>query len=370
MPQRLQLPTNFALPTSWEEAAEHARASPEMADAVAYFRKILGDRWPGWANRAHLARSFYTRMQSEVYEWVRLYRLARVLVGDPELETLVRNLGKAPWSDHLAAEQALEFCSRCRAAGHRVELLGATNAVSPDATVWFHDRPVTVEFKALHTPNARAPWDAFEDALVGGLRQRGAHDPEGQFPFRITFAAPALAHTEAIVDTLAQLFAARDPALRDLPHGAGQAQFVADRRAARGWLSPVPQRDDLARVVPQLGRNWVRQLEAVDGPTLVIGLTENLFVASDADALNEARHIASVLRDCLRARAVPGAVLLHEEPFLPPSAPVLHLDDGWRFTRGSSDGRARSALLVQSGSARIPLTADELEVLIGPTMPW
>src|SRR5262249_11384425 len=79
MPARLQLPTQLAVPSDWDEAAEAARAIPAMTEAVGYFRRVLGAHWSGWRLRVHLARSFYTSIQGDVREWVRLHRLAHAL---------------------------------------------------------------------------------------------------------------------------------------------------------------------------------------------------------------------------------------------------------------------------------------------------
>jgi hypothetical protein len=370
MPLHLQMPAQLAIPCDWNEAAEHAKAVPEMADAVDYFRHVLGANWSGWQHGSHLARSFHTRIQGDVREWVRLYQLAAALSDVPNCDGLVRNLGERPWNRHIAAEQTLEFCGRLHAAGIRVGLIKPTNNASPDAQLWLDDRPVTTELKALHDPDERMPWNAFEEALHTGLIKRGAHGLNGASPFVIEFYAPALDHTAAVVDALVAIFEARERACRDLPHGSGRARLVAATDPSPGWTIPVRQRDDLARIGSNLRAKWLRQPRAVDGPTVLVVLTQHLFPVTDAHTLGEAHRVADALREGLREHNVPSAILIHEEPFWPPPSGSLHIEDGWRFVLGASEGRYRAALLAVNPSARVSLTATELDQLIGPTMRW
>lgn len=364
------MPAQFAIPRDWNEAAEHAKGIPEMVDAVDYFRRVLGENWSGWQHGSHLARSFHTRIQGDVREWVRLHELAAALSDVANCDELVQNLGERPWSRHIAAEQTLEFCGRLHAAGIRVGLIKPTNGASPDAQLWLDDRPVTTEFKALHDPDERAPWEAFEDALNTGLMMRGAHALNGVFPFLIEFYAPALDHTAAIVDALVAIFEVRERAWRDLPHDSGRARLVAATDSSPGWTMPVRQRDDLARIGSNLRAKWLRQPRAVQGPTVLVVLTQHLFPAPDAHTLDEVRRIVHALREGLREHNVPSAIIIHEEPFWPPPSSSLQIEDGWRFVLGATEGRYRAALLVANPSARVSLTATELDQLIGPMMRW
>src|SRR5262249_50159883 len=127
MPLGLQLP-RCAIPSSWDQAVSAAATNTNLREAVAYFRNVLGEDWP-WEAGRHLARSFYSRIQSEQLEWMRLYRLVRQLDGIANVELLVGDLGAAEWRRHIAGQQALEFCARFRAAGHRVEILQPTHDV-------------------------------------------------------------------------------------------------------------------------------------------------------------------------------------------------------------------------------------------------
>jgi hypothetical protein len=241
-------------------ATSYASSDHEMADAVVFFKGIFGERWKGWREDYHFARSFHTSTQGGPREWVRLYRLAMVLNRTPGLEVLVSDLGGATWRDHVAAEQALELCGRFRQAGHRVELIQNTNMVSPDTRVWLQDRPVTIEFKALHDRNERFPWTAFEDEMTGGLMerlmQRDGWNPD-YFMLQVEFEEPARRCVAAVVDALLQILDSRDGAWRDLPEGAGRARFT-EEPSERGWSLPDPQQDDLTRVMGNLRSKWIK----------------------------------------------------------------------------------------------------------------
>ena len=372
MPLRLQMPAGLGRPQTWAEAAAHASSDREMVDAVVFFRGILDEAWKGWRGDHHFARSFHTATQGGPREWVRLYRLALALNRTPGLEVLVRGLGGATWREHVAAEQALEFCGRFRQAGHRIELIQNTHMVSPDTRVWLHDRPVTIEFKALHDRDERAPWTAFEDEVMGGLMERlmrrEAWNPD-YFMLQVEFEEPARRHVAVVVDTLLQILDSRDEAWRDLPEGAGRARFT-EEPSERGWSTPGPQQDDLTRVVGNMRSKWIKQLRTVDGPTLLVVLTEQMFPTRPEALRAQLHDITTALREILPERRMLGGVLLHEEPYLPPHVPVFHSAPDWRFAMGATEGRARAALLMLNPAARVALVPDEIDRLVGPDMRW
>jgi len=372
MPLRLQLPNQLSVPNSWTEAATFTAHDNELEAAATYFRGALGERWGGWQQRFHLARSFHTSLQNGPREWVRLFRLAHTLRDTPNLELVVKDLGSVMWTKHIAAEQALEFCGRLQQAGHRVELIRNTDDTSPDIRVWLQDRPVTVEFKALHDPDERTRWTAFEDALFVGLMQRCAPTaPDNDWAlFAAQFDWPALVQLEAVVDRLWEIIDARCPTWSALPGGAGSARFAALEDPQRGYRLPVAQRDDLSRIHSNLRSKWVEQLRSVDGPTLLVVLTHDMFFGPGESVTAEVQRVTGQLRKVLADRRMLGAVLLHEEPFLPTYATLQERGEGWRFEMGGAEGRARSLLLMQNAAAHVPLDLCELDPLVGALRVW
>ena len=362
MPLALQLPQQLSLPASWSDAVALAEQTSDLCAAVEYFRGVLGNGWQGWTAGHHLARSFHTTIQGNQREWVRLHQLARALSCSSNVELLVRDLGSSSWRNHVAAEQALEFCARMCSFQHRVEVIQNTDAISPDVRVWLHDRPVTVEFKALHDPEERADWDRFEEELMLGLMRRLGGSA---FPFRADFDPPALEHVESVLDAIVEVVTSRDEAFRVLPHDSGRARFDLD---GRGWTLPVGQHDDLTRIGSNLRAKWVRQLQTVTGPTLLVVLTRAMFPSSRT--VESVHRAVAALTETLARRKMIGAVLLHEEPFEAAPPHALHVDANWRFTMGAHEGRARFALLVNNTAARVPLTVQELEPLVGTFMHW
>lgn len=367
MPLRLQMPSGIGRPQSWEEASAQASDDVEMTAAVGFFRGLLGEEWKGWQEAHHLARSFHTSTQGGPREWIRLYRLAQLFEPTPALKLLVDDLGGSTWRDHIAAEQALEFCGRFHRAGHRVELIQNNHERSPDTRVWLCDRPVTIEFKALHERDERAPWNAFEEELVQRLLHHGALT--GPFLLDIAFAEPALQHREQTIDALLQIWDQPGSSWRDLPDGAGRARHTEDPAEA-GWTIPVPQQSALKRLLSNLRSKWVRQLATADGPTLLVVLTEDMFAVKLDTLREQVPSAVEMLQKILPGRRMLSGVLLHEEPFLPERAAVFFSGEDWRFTTGSTEGRFRTALLALNSSSRFPLTTEEIDLLLGPRMCW
>lgn len=367
MPLPLQLSRNMGLPTSWDDATESVHEHPEMRDAVEYFRRILGERWRGWQPPSHLARSFHTSFQGGRREWVRFHHLTRALNGLDNVHLLVKDLGSPSWPRHISAAQALEFCGRMRAADHRVEIIQNTHLVSPDVRVWLHTRPVTVEFKALHESDKASKWTDFFEELVHELgRRRPGADP---LPFEVEFFDPAREHLPEVALALTEIATNKVVELQDLPHGAGRARYLANASDSRLPLFPVEQYDDIDRIARSLGGKYSRQLRSAEGPTLLIVLTKNAFFPRPIEVIDVARDTASLLQRELERTMISG-ILLHEEPFLPPSAPLLHIDRGWRLAICATEGRARTALVVENPAADIALTEYELDVLVGEKLPW
>jgi transcriptional regulator with XRE-family HTH domain len=364
MPLQIQLPKEIAAPRSWDEAIKCSNSIGPLRAAVDFFRPILGANWNGWTKRSHLARTFHTSFQGQL-EWVRLHQAASLLDGVRNLASLVKDLGSPEWPRHVAAAQALEFCGGMRAAGHRVEIIKNTDLVSPDVRVWLDDRPITIEFKALHDSDAQTPWDHFFDALHDDLsRQR----PSEVFPFDAEFFAPALEHRDDVVSALIAIAERGDADVHELPHGAGRARYVADVNAQRMLRFPVDQRDDLDRVVGNLGGKYGRQLRAAGGPTLLVVLTRNMFFAPMERLPAVVCSAVLRLREALATQQTMSGVLLHEEPFEPLRAPVLHIAPEWRFETCPTAGRSRTSLLLQNGAANVALTNAELDVLVGGTL--
>lgn len=368
MPVPLQLPQDLAVPRSWEDAVASAGPHGRQREAVDYFRGVFGSSWSGWKQRCHLVRSFHTTFHGTEREWVRLHRLSRALGDIDNVQLLVKDLGSPAWQRHVAAQQGLEFCGRMRVAGHRVEVIRPTENKSPDVRVWLHERPVTIEFKALHDPDAQIPWDQFFEALHNELfrRRLGAE----VFPFDIEFLDPALEHLHDVADALTAIATQRDTNVRDLPHGAGRARYVADAATPRELRYPVDQRHDLDRVVASLGAKYRRQLRTIDGPTLLIVLTKSMFFVRNGQLPAVAHRVAKTLQRSLVERTTISGLLLHEESLEPRHTAVLHIDDGWRFSMCATEGRSRTTLLVQNAVASAGLTAPELDVLVGDDVHW
>lgn len=368
MPLRIQLAGDIGTPASWDEAERASTHEPAMREAVAYFRVSLGERWRGWADKSHLARVFHLSVQSQEREWVRLHRLLNALNGVENLDLLIADLSSPAWHRHIAAEQTLEFCGRMRGAGRRVEIIKPSQKTAPDVRVWLHDRPVTIEFKALHDSDEQAAWDSFTDELHHELFRR--RPGTEVFPFDIEFFDPAREHVEAIADALTLIAARGEDGIHDLPHGTGRATYLGAPALPRALRYPIAQRDDLDRIVANLGGTYRRQLRGLQDPTLLVVLTQRMFFVQSEQMPVVAREAATALQAVLVERATVSALLIHEEPLEPPARPMLHVSNGWRFATTATEGRARTSLLIQNAGANIAMLPRELDALIGTNMCW
>lgn len=139
-----------------------------------------------------------------------------------------------------------------------------------------------------------------------------------------------------------------------------------------GWHTPVNDKAEIARIDAKLRYDWIEQLRNTQGPTLLVALTRNLFFVCPEHLADEVTRTAARFRKRLPGRKMISAILLHEEPFLPPAAPILHIDQGWRFALDATEGRLRSAMLIENPSPRpgATLMPEEIDALIGPSACW
>jgi hypothetical protein len=369
MPVTLQFMQAVGVPESWAAALTRAGAGTKMAEAVDYFRAVLGDDWAGWDGRSHLAHYFNTGFQGCDVEWVRFHQLAQALDGLPNLDTLIRkDLGSSEWRQYISAAQALEFCGRMRQHGHAVELIQNTHLTSPDVRVRLADRLVTVEFKALHDADARAPWDEFDVKLHGILL------PQRQITGLVAdFLPPALDHVEAVGAALIDVIDSKSETMVELPGGSGHARFSEEVRAT-GFAhlgNPVAQRDDLTRILNNLGSRWVRQLRDVAGPTLLVVLTEGLFFVRPERLAHRVVEVVDAVRALLPGRKMLGGILLYEEPMMAPMhGPDVAGDETCRFVAGAVDNHARTILFIPNPHANVPLSVAEWAPLASADLDW
>jgi hypothetical protein len=292
---------------SWTEADADPRTTGEFADAVAYFRRVLGDNWNGWTRAAPLACVFGPSFQGGPREWLRLYRLIRALDGLANVDDLVRrDLGSAVWTQYVAAVEQLEFCARFQRAGRAVEIVQRDDKKSPDARASLVDRSVTIEFKALHDSEEREQWDVFLERVCEIAFRKDCNLSS----IEVEYAEAALDVPDAVAETLVAIQLARDPEFRPIPFNAGRARFAEHLGVMGECRIPVAQKDDLSRLVAKVTSKWWEQLDSAAGPTLIVVRTNQLFSYDREHVVAVAAGVADVLRGALSSRAMISAMLL------------------------------------------------------------
>jgi hypothetical protein len=234
--------------------------------------------------------------------------------------------------------------------------IAETNAPSADIEALLDIRPVTLEFKAMHSTADARLFDSFLQALSDAeidLTKIAGHIP----------TAPPQTEHATIAARVAHLLASDlDPG--DIPIGEGS---IRRRRTEDEGLWGPASKTDRDRLLERIGSpKYRKQLREATGPTV-------LFVRSQT-ALLGARAV--VVRDWLYE--VSSA--LTEAPEL--SAVLLVEDAGARLGYQTArnirllvgldpEYRApRCLVLVSNVRARVPLTSVELDALVSPSMLW
>ena len=375
---RLQV-TGFGSATSWGDVIADSRTVGEMAEAVAYFRRVLGDQWQGWRSepftwdfhahrkkRAQLAEVFDLSFQGGPREWVRLYRLIQALDGVAHVEALVRSdLGSSEWTEFLAATMTLEFCGRLRPLGHAIELIETADLKKPpDARIILAKRPVVVEFKALHEHAEMAPWD---DLWAWANQQLPLVIPELYY-LEIEPSERALEQPVAFFEGLRALKRSGVADFQDLPLGTGRARII-DRRDSL-WRYPVHARPELQRIAGKTAGDWWKKFREAKGPTLLVVRTGMLFGENHEHALAKAEEAALELARVLAARDMISAIVIYDEILWSPRQAAFFERPNFRLNIAPIDGCDRAALLVLNSRANVPLGAQEIDALVSPAMHW
>lgn len=350
---------------TWEYAAIAAGTNAELVEAVSTLRQLLGDSWKGWTNDSPLATQFGMSLQGGPPEWVRLCRLIARLVRARGIKGLVRSdLGSSAWTEYVAAVMALEFCGRFAANGRFVEFIETGGDDAPaDAFVDIAHRRLRVEFKALHEREGLEKWN---DLMLWATHRLAAQGADNEID--VWCASSALENREAF---LADLIAVRDAKQLDmveLPSGTGRARYTGLN--VMGWSYPEKQRPDVERLLAKLTTRWWKKFRNADRPGLLVVRTSMLFGQTLAGIESRAGVVAETLTDVLPS--IPGlsAVVIYDDPFLPPLPPMNRTVAGVRLHTGAVDGCARVVLLVENAEATFPLVNEELELLVGTNMVW
>jgi hypothetical protein len=353
-------------PSSWADAVGDEGTVGEFADAVAYFRRVLRENWNGWKKGAPFVTYFHTSFQGGPREWARLYRLARALDDVPGLEALVRSdLGSSEWTEYSAAVMSLEICGRLRGSGCAVEFIETGGqAKAADARMRLAARWVTVEFKALHEPDAVKPWNEFTEWVLNELARRAVQVGG----LEIDCEPPALRAREAFLEGVLEVQRSQVSVFQELPRGTGKARFAGGNM--NRWTYPVADAPELLRLVGKLGGEWWKKFRGATTPTLLMVRTGMLFGDTARRVHEKAVAAVAVLREVLEDFETVGAVLIYDELMWQPPAPGFVATSEFRLSIGSIDGFARATLVVPNPRATLPLSEAELEVLVAPTMRW
>ena len=130
---------------------------------------------------------------------------------------------------------SLEFCGRLRSAGCQVEFIQRNDDPHPpDCRIELDGRWVTIEFKALHEPDAMQPWHEFEEWFHGQFPS--SHDPA--IGMDVECAEPALVEQEAFLEGLLSVQKSGVTTFQEFPRGTGRARCNGEN--IWKWQYPVP----------------------------------------------------------------------------------------------------------------------------------
>jgi hypothetical protein len=353
---------------SWRTILTTFLDKPDVAAASAFFGGVFGD--DGVASDSPLAKAYHTAFQTGRPQCVRLHGMIMALEGTPNRDSLVRELGLPRWKDYVAAVIALEFCSRFRTSGCDVELIKADGkAPRPDARVMPAGRWLTVEFKGLHDPHEKAPWDDLtDDVLCELMMEHGIDNPR----FEIHFAPPALGNPAEVVRGLLDIQARAVREFEALPSETGWARISAD--GATSFSLPLAEKDDVTKIARNLAdaeRPWTRQLGSVTGATVLVVKSQDIFRSLDRhEVLARVDELSRQITNPLLSCPEIGAILIYEELLLSPPPGFVATTGSARVVLGSSEGFTRGAVLLQNRAARVALLEQEIDALIGERMRW
>lgn len=352
---------------SWQEAEKDPRATGALLDALIGFQALFGDSWTGWKHDVPLVCQFFVGFQNQAPEGARLWGMVENLRGTVGLDYFVRDgLGRKAWRDYLATVMGLEFCSRARSFGCDVEFIQRDNLKRADARVTLRERPITIEFKALHEHDQMAIWHPFEQQVMDELAKlQLAHVA---FDREVTWAA--LRDAEAVIQGLASIAERDAREYEPLPRETGRARIAPINVGSLRY--PVTQTDELTRIASKIRSKWHKQLRNPSEPSLLIVRTRTIFGSGEPAAVGAvARRVADVLEPELHRFPCIGGVLIFEEPFWAPCFPVHYNAEDLRVSIDTSPrGFARFSVFVPNATAQLPLMVDELHRLIGPGRIW
>jgi hypothetical protein len=345
---------------SWAEAAGVARGmSEDVVAALDLFLGFLGQKWPGWAGGRHLARQFFLRLQGRPPEGMRLAKLIEALQRTPGIDAVVAEVGGATWQSYKHGVMALEIAAGLSGRGCKIRFVARTNNTTPDLEVRLVDRPVTLELKALHEPDDEEPWHALERRISIALARVGLN--AGVFDLDLEWSA--IDNPDAVFEGLLGVAAAQSSSYVPLPDGTGKARLSASNVCLR--THPGHARYDVDRILGNL-RRWSNQVATEGQPTMVVVHTRDLYRPfSNLGRYEAVAAVADVVARRLLFIQEVSAVLLYEDSFEPPSAPVRIQHPLFEATSGSSSGgMLRSTLLVLNPRAAVAMRPDERAVLM------
>lgn len=346
---------------SFEDAKRDPRATPEVRAALETFERMLHPDWDGWVTGRQLANRFFVVLQHcPTVEGVRLARLVDELTRRTEerlLRSLVRRLlGSTEWSDYVAGSMALSFLALLARAGRSAVPIAEGNALSADVEAILHLRPVTVEMKAMHTTADARLFDDLMDAIL----DEGVD--LGSLVGHIPVVPPRETHAP-IASEVARIFSQPGPSTQVSIGKGSVRRRQNDTELLLGPASKVDRERLLDRI---RNRKYVDQLDTVQGPTVLLVRSRSVFFGAEAHLLRQ--WLADLSEHLRRAPGLSAVIVVEEGGARLNYQAVRNV----RLLVGldPEDRVPRTVLLMSNEEARVPLTAEELDVLLSPSMCW
>ena len=239
----------------------------------------------------------------------------------------------------------------------------AAHRAPADAVIKLVERPVIVEFKALHEAEHLEKWNALLEWVSQQLGQRQADNE-----IDVWCEPSALENREALLEDLLTARKGRSRARVRLPSGTGWVQYTGLN--VMGWSFPEKQKPELERLISKLSAKWWKKFVGATDPTLLVVSSSMLVGQSWAGIRSRAENAAASVIEALESVPSLSAVVIYDAPFLPPLPTVFLESPNFRLCSGAMNGCARVTLATLNPSATVPLTENELRHLIGPQMVW
>lgn len=355
------------------------RERAQLEAALQYFRRELGEDWPGWREHRHLATQFFIRYNTDACLGVELHSLASAIAEVPNAARVIRGLGEAPWEKFVSSRMELALASTAATRMLPIEIPVEVRGgdPTPDLRIGIDDRLLTIECLRMQENHDEKLTDALGEQLLAwttlyGFATRG----------RLTIMYENVVHVREAMLRIEEIHTAL---LELADKGAGTVELPRLARVALDPQQPalpspllqlpyidryesMEEQHEARRLMHRI-REKARQLRE-PGPTLLIVHTRAvIWPARDTRAA--LKDLGDTLCRWLEGTRI-GGVMVHEDFLASGPDGCLFLDHKPQASMliARRAGRMRSAVLARNLRAPERLTDAEVSFFINAAPSW